>query len=108
DPPFEMDDPDGDASFRMIPSDVDPRRLTITHRYYDHRSADRDVNVVLPLQRLRELIDEGRVGAIAPRAYSFMGHIDGRHLPTLIERTAPMVADRPLADGADAAFVSPA
>ena len=108
DPAFDMDDPDGDASFREIPSDVDPRRLTITHRYYDHAAADRDINVVLPLQRLRELTDEGRVGAIAPRAYSFMGHIDGRHLATLIDETAPMVADRLLADRADAAFVTPA
>ena len=108
DPAFDMDDADGDPSFREIPSDVDPRRLTITHRYYDHRAADQDINVVLPLERLRELVDEGRVGAIAPRAFSFMGHIDGRHLATLIERTGPMVADRLRADRAEAVFVTPA
>jgi D-proline reductase (dithiol) PrdB len=48
------------------------------------------------------------VGAVAPRAFSFMGHIDGRHLATLIERTAPMVADRLRADRAEAVFVTPA
>jgi D-proline reductase (dithiol) PrdB len=108
DPPFDMSDPEGDPSFRVIPRDVDPGRLTITHRYYDHAAADRDVNVVLPAARLRELAQEGRVGAVAPRMYSFMGHIDGRHLATLIDETAPAVADRLRADGVDAVFLTPA
>jgi D-proline reductase (dithiol) PrdB len=108
DPPFDMDDPEGDPSMRAIPSDVDPRRLTITHRYYDHSAADRDINVVLPLDRLRELVAEGGVGGIAPRMYGFMGHIDGRHLATLIEETAPALARRLRAEGADAVFLTPA
>ena len=108
DPAFDMVDADGDPGVREIPGDVDPRLLTITHRYYDHWAADRDINVVLPLERLRELVDEGRVGAMAPRAFSFMGHIDGRHLVTLMEQTAPMVAERLRADRAEAVFVTPA
>jgi len=107
-PPFDMSDPEGDPSFRVIPGDADPAQLHITHRYYDHAAADRDINVVLPIGRLRELVDEKRVGAVAPRIYGFMGHIDGRHLTTLIDETAPAVADRLLADGADAAFLTPA
>jgi len=108
DPPFDMTDPDGDASFREIPSDSDPRHLVITHKYYDHSAADRDLNVVLPLDRLRELAASGLVGGIAPTAYSFMGHIDGRHLMTLVEDTAPAVAQRLRADGAEAVFLTPA
>jgi D-proline reductase (dithiol) PrdB len=108
DPAFDMRDPDGDPSFRVIPREVDARRLTITHRYYDHTAADRDIDVVLPIHRLRELVDEGRVGAMAPRAYSFMGHIDGRHLATLVGETAPAVLDRLRADGAEAVVLTPA
>ena len=108
DPPFDMDDAEGDPSFREIPSDVDTARLMITHKYYDHAAADRDINVVLPLDRLRELREEGRIGAVAPRAYSFMGHIDGRHLRTLIEETAPAVARRLRKDDADAVVMTPA
>jgi D-proline reductase (dithiol) PrdB len=63
---------------------------------------------VLPIDRLGELRDAGRIGAIAPRIYSFMGHVDGRHLGTLIERTAPDVAGRLVADGAEAVFLTPA
>jgi D-proline reductase (dithiol) PrdB len=108
DSPFDMADADGDPSFREFPSDIDPRRLTITHKYYDHAAADRDINVVLPLDRLRELVAEGQVGGIAPRVYSFMGHIDGRHLATLIGQTAPAVAQRLREDRADAVFLTPA
>ncbi len=107
-PSFDMDDPDGDPSFRVIPSDVKAEALVITHKYYDHAAADRDINVVLPLDRLRELKAEGRIGGIAPLAYGFMGHIDGPHLRTLMEVTAPEVARRLKGDGAGGVVVTPA
>jgi len=108
DRPFDMDDPDGDPSWRTIPVGAPRSALTITHDYYDHSAADRDINVVLPIDRLQELAREGRVGGIAPLAYSFMGHVDGRHVGTLMEVTAPAVAGRLVADGAGAAFLTPA
>jgi D-proline reductase (dithiol) PrdB len=108
DPAFDMEDPDGDPSFRVVPVDAPRADVTITHKYYDHSAADEDLNVVLPVDRLRELRDEGCVGGVAPRAYSFMGHIDGPHLPTLLEATAPEVARRLVADGADAVVLTPA
>src|SRR3990172_13429017 len=45
-PPFDMEDPDGDATFRAFPAAADKSDLTITHKYYDHSAADRDINVV--------------------------------------------------------------
>lgn len=106
--PFEMDDPDGDPSFRAIPVDVARADLTITHKYYDHTAADRDINVVLPLDRLRELLTEKRIGGIGPFSYGFMGHIDGPHLKTLMEKTAPEVARQLNADRIDAVILTPA
>lgn len=108
DVPFDMQDRDGDPTFRVIPADTPPGRLTITHDYYDHAAADRDVNVVLAIDRLREARDAGRVGAVGARMYSFMGHVDGPHLRTLLEVTAPDVARRLAADGADAVVMTPA
>jgi D-proline reductase (dithiol) PrdB len=108
DPPFDMSDPDGDPSFRIVPSDTAATALTITHRYYDHSAADRDLNVVLPRDRARELVALARIRALAPRVYSFMGHVDGRHVTALIERSAPDVAERLVRDGADAVFLTPA
>jgi len=106
--PFDMDDPDGDPSFREIPTDDRAAVLTITHKYYDHSAADRDLNVVLPLERLRELAAEGRIGAMARFAYSFMGHIQGRHLATLMADTAPDVARRLAREGVGAVVLTPA
>lgn len=107
-PLFDMEDPNGDPTFRAIPSNVDRADLTITHKYYDHSAADRDINVVLPLDRLRELQAERFIGEIAPTVYSFMGHIDGPHLKTLMERTGPAVAENLVREGAEAVFLTPA
>jgi len=106
--PYDMEDPEGDPTFREIPAGVDPQDLIITHNYYDHRDADRDINVVFPLQRMRELEAEGVIGEIASRHFSFMGHIIGRHLDTLIQRTGPEVAKILKGDGVDAVFLTPA
>ncbi len=108
DPAFDMTDPDGDPSFRVVPIDAPRGDVTITHKYYDHSAADRDLNVVLPVDRLRELHAAGQVGGVAPRVYSFMGHVDGAHLGTLMETTAPEVARRLRADGAEAVVLTPA
>ena len=106
--PFNMADPNGDPTFREIPSDTPGDLLTITHDYYDHRDAERDLNLVLPLQRLQELVESGALGALHTPAYSLMGHIDGPHLKTLQEETATTIA-RKLADAkVDYALLVPA
>jgi D-proline reductase (dithiol) PrdB len=108
DPPFDMTDPDGDPTFRVVPIDAPRDRLTITHKYYDHSAADRDLNVVLPVDRLRELAAAGRVGGVAPRVYSMMGHIDGPHVRTLMDTSAPDIARRLRGDRAQAVVLTPA
>lgn len=107
-PPFNMDDPDGDASYRTIPSDVALETLTITHKYYDHSDADRDVNVIFPLAHLRELVTAGVLGSLASNHFGFMGHIAGAQIPILNTKTAPAVAKSLRADGVDVALLTPA
>jgi D-proline reductase (dithiol) PrdB len=107
-PPFDMEDPNGDPSYRIIPSGSSQADLAITHKYYDHSAADRDLNVVLPLDRLRELAAERQVGGVGPFVYGFMGHITARHLRTLMDASAPEVARRLRADGVDAVLLAPA
>lgn len=106
--PFNMADHDGDPTFREIPADTSAALLTITHDYYDHRDAERDLNLVLPLQRLQELVESAALGVLHTPVYSLMGHIDGPHLKTLQEETAPTIA-RKLADAkVDYALLVPA
>jgi D-proline reductase (dithiol) PrdB len=108
DPPFNMTDPAGDPDFREIPYDVDLRDLTITHNYYDHGDADRDVNIVLPLERVRELAAFGEIGSVNHRHFSFMGHVLDRHLDTLIHQTSLQVAQKLKDDRVDVAILTPA
>jgi D-proline reductase (dithiol) PrdB len=103
-----MEDKEGDPTFREIRAGARIEDLMITHNYYDHRDADRDVNVVFPIERLRELEAEGVIGGVAPRHFSFMGHIAGRHIETLVNWTGPEVAKRLKEDGVDAVFLTPA
>ena len=105
--PFNMEDRDGDPTFRNI----NPKRsyydLMITHDYYDHSNADKDMNIVFPLQRLIELQREGLIGECASNHYGFMGHILGRHIHTLLHESAPAVANRLLKDNVDLVFLTP-
>lgn len=107
-PAFDMRDPAGDPTFREIRRDARRDQVIITHDYYDHRDADRDLNVVLPLDRLDELAAAGEIGTVSPRHFSFMGHIDRHHVRTLHERSAPAVAQALLADRVDAVLLAPA
>lgn len=107
-PPFDMRHPLGDPSFRDIPATVSPEALTITHDYYDHRDADRDINIVFPWQRLRELRQRGAIGAISPVHIGFMGHIDGELVAMLQQWTAPEAAEMLVRHQVDVALLFPA
>lgn len=105
--PFDMEGKSGDATFREIAGDCDSDKLMVTHKYYDHSSADRDINVVFPIDRLRTLVERGELGSVAPRHYGFMGHIVDEKVGELMELTAPVVAENLLGDGIDAVLLTP-
>jgi D-proline reductase (dithiol) PrdB len=106
-PPYDMHDHDGDPSFRELDLGRPLDSLVITHDYNDHSDADRDLNVVFPVERLRELVASGEIGAVARLGYGLMGHIVGRHLETLKRRTAPEVAARLKNAGVDVVLLAP-
>jgi D-proline reductase (dithiol) PrdB len=105
--PFDMHNPEGDATVRVIPGDVSMDDITITHDYYDHAAADIDVNCVFPIERLRELAQKSMIRDVAPRHVGFMGHIFGRQQDELVNHTAGQVADMFLSDGVGAVLASP-
>jgi len=106
--PFDMQDNDGDPSFRAIDGTTIGGDFRITHDYYDHSDAEKDLNIILPLDRLRELQQEGVIGRLANTHYSFMGHIDGRHIATLSGHTAKQVAEKLRQDQVDVVLLTPA
>ncbi len=105
--PFNMKDTDGDPSYRELPSDTPGENYTVTHDYYDHTDADRDINIVFPVDRVKEMREAGIIGEVAEKNYGFMGHIVGRHIDTLIKKTAPEVAGKLRKEGVDAALLTP-
>ncbi|TYO95021.1 glycine/sarcosine/betaine reductase selenoprotein B [Geothermobacter ehrlichii] len=107
-PAFDMQDPDGDPSWRELDGATIRHDFRITHDYYDHTDAEKDLNIVLPLDRLQEFIDEGVLGSLNRRHFGFMGHITGRHIPALIEFSAREIADRLRSDAVDLVLLTPA
>lgn len=105
--PFNMEDREGDPSYRIIDLRRPLSSLMITHDYYDHADADRDINIVFPVERLKELEKDGYIGRVADLHYSFMGHIVGRHIPTLISKYAPEVAGSLKNNNVDIVLLTP-
>ena len=106
--PFDMNDSDGDPSFRALNGEELFDDFQITHDYYDHTDARKDPNIIFPLGPLRELVREGVLGSLAQTHYAFMGHIDGRHITTLVEKTAREVAAKLKKDQVDLVLLTPA
>lgn len=93
-------DVEGDNTWRMLPADVQASDLMVTHDHYDHHDANEDINVVFPIDRLRELAAEGVIGGASDKHVGFMGYT--QNLRDLYERAAPEVAkivSRSKADG---------
>lgn len=97
----------GDYSYREIHEDIALNTLRIGHKSdaFDHSGIERDKNLALPLDRLRELKRDGLIGEVAERHYSFMGSITapGR----LMHLTAPEIAEKLAQDHVDAVLLTP-
>ena len=68
DTPFRLE---SDASFRVIPRAATASEICITHEHYDRRDAARDLNLIFPLERLRELERERVIGRVAEEHFGF-------------------------------------
>lgn len=77
--PFDLDrerrEPTwGDPSHRVLPADLAQRDIGMSHLHVNPNDILADVNVALPVDRLRELVDAGTVGELAPEHVSVMGY----------------------------------
>jgi len=89
--PFNIADELGDLTFRVIPGDADSSELMVTHHHYDHADADEDINVVFPLDALRDLKDGGFIREVARQHVGYMGYT--MQLKAMYEGTAPEIAN---------------
>lgn len=104
--PFDVVHPVGDYSFRRVPSASKISDLEIHQIKYPTSGALKDLNVIFPIERLRELAAEGVIGELTTNFFSFIGY---QMDPPTFERTlAEDIADAVVADGAEAALLCPA
>jgi D-proline reductase (dithiol) PrdB len=111
DPPFDMDferkhPTRGDASWRALRADATGDTIEANHLHIDTSYVRRDINVALPLDRLRELVAEGVVGSMAETHYSTMGY-QGNDTSEQEQVSAPAIAARMKSEEVDLALLAP-
>ncbi len=89
--PFNIADELGDLGYRLIPEDVQSSQLMVTHHHYDHSDADEDINVVFPIDVLRDLKAEGFIHDVARKHVGYMGYT--MQLRAMYEGTACEIAN---------------
>lgn len=82
----------GDTSYREIPRDAKDDELMVSHGGYDNSDVNKDINCMFPLDRLRELADEGFIKDVAPVEYGMMG--GGGNQKIFTEETGPEIAQK--------------
>lgn len=97
----------GDPTYRVIPSNVRQDQVACSHLHINHHDLLEDVDVVLPIRAFTALAEEGRIGALAPEHYSFMGYQD-RRLEDWRNVQGPELAARLKEHAVDVLLLAPA
>jgi D-proline reductase (dithiol) PrdB len=96
-----------DLRLDTIPEGTPPTFFEINDAYYNHSDADRDINCIFPIERLRELATEHAIGAVAEHHYSgFMGRIYTRS--AVINEAAPALVKKLRDERVDVFLLVPA
>lgn len=94
----------GDTSFREIPGDAKSEDLMVSHGGYDNSDVNKDINCMFPIDRMRELADEGFIKALAPINFGIMG--GGGDIETFTNKTGPEIAEKLLREEVNAALLT--
>ena len=100
-PPF----PVGSPEVRLLPEGLPAGELVMSHVSinFDRAGWQRDINTIYPVERLRELVATGTVGAVAPSNYAVMGSTD----PATMEATVDQIVGQLQQERSDAVLLSP-
>ena len=95
----------GSADYRIIPADTPVQEIVMSHVSvnFDRTGFQEDMNVVFPIERLREAGASGSIGSVAAFHYSFMGAASIRAM----EAKATELAGLLRRDQVDAVLLSP-
>jgi len=96
----------GDPSWRRLSADATSETIEANHLHIDTGYIERDLNVALPLERLRALAAADVIGSVAPSHYSIMGY-QGRDASVLESRSGPEIAAAMKSEEVDLALLAP-
>ncbi|MEX2356321.1 MAG: glycine/sarcosine/betaine reductase selenoprotein B family protein [Thermaerobacterales bacterium] len=102
--PFAAGHPEGDATYRELPDDIEPDRVAIAHQHYEHNAALEDWNTVLPLDHLRSMVQEGVLRSLGP-VFSVSGYCTDA--AALVRESGQPIAARVRDEGCDAVLLVP-
>ena len=97
--------PVGSGEYRAVPASWNSADILMSHVSinFDRAGFQRDINVVLPVDRLRELVAEGRIGSVAATHFTVMGSTD----PAAMAEAADGMAASMKADNVNAVVLTP-
>ena len=96
----------GDPSYRCLPGTTTAAEIDVNHLHINTDYIKQDINVILPLQRLDELVEAGGVGGVAPTAYSFYGFQWERK--SFLETSIKPIIAQMKSEAVDAVLLTPA
>lgn len=97
--------PFGSGEARFIPADTVPNDILLSHVSinFDRAGWQRDINVVFPIDRLRELAASGEIAGVAETQYTVMGSTD----PAAMEDAVSQVAGQLKQERIDSVLLTP-
>ena len=99
----------GDPTYRTIPANIQQEALGVSHLHLNTNDIEKDVNIVLPINRFQELAAQGKIGGLAEHNFSFMGYQGFPPDTTAWQETyGPEVAARFKAENVDCVLLTPA
>lgn len=101
DRPFEP----GASDYRIIPGNAKANDIVMSHvsTNFDRTGFQQDMNVILPLDRLRELAEKGIIKSVADYHYAFMGATDPERMAIPAKNLARIMKN----DAVDAVLLVP-
>jgi D-proline reductase (dithiol) PrdB len=97
--------PFGSGEARFIAADTPPNDLLMSHVSinFDRAGWQRDINVVFPIDRLRDLAALGEIGGVADTHYTVMGSTD----PAAMEEAVNQIEGQLRQERIDSVLLSP-
>jgi len=113
-PPFDIEREEreptwGDPSYRSIPSNIHQDQVGASHLHLNVQDVTADLNILLPIHRMQEFVQQGQIGGMAELAYSFMGYQGFPADTTAWQKIyGPQVAVKLKSEGVECVLLTPA